>query len=137
MESREKTIANNNAVTLDNLFEKMENEELKQLNIIVKTDVQGTAEAMKSSLEKISNEEVRVQVIHSNAGGVTESDVQLAKAANAIIIAFNVRPVGLQSNLQKKEGVEIKQYSVIYQALEDVEDAMKGMLAPIYREKEY
>ncbi len=135
VESREKTIANNNAVTLDNLFEKMENEELKQLNIIVKTDVQGTAEAMKSSLEKISNEEVRVQVIHSNAGGVTESDVQLAKAANAIIIAFNVRPVGAAKQLAEKEGVEIKQYSVIYQALEDVEDAMKGMLAPIYREK--
>ena len=76
-----------------------------------------------------------MQVIHSNAGGVTESDVQLAKAANAIIIAFNVRPVGAAKQLAEKEGVEIKQYSVIYQALEDVEDAMKGMLAPIYREK--
>ena len=135
LDSREKSIANNDVVTLDNLFEKMENEELKQLNIIVKTDVQGTAEAMKTSLEKLSNEEVRVKVIHSNAGGVTESDVQLAKAAKAIIIAFNVRPVGAAKQLAEKEGVEIKQYSVIYQALEDVEDAMKGMLAPVYREK--
>lgn len=135
LDTREKTIANNDIVTLDNLFEKMESEELKQFNIIVKTDVQGTAEAMKSSLEKISNEEVKVKVIHSNAGGVTESDVQLAKAAKAIIIAFNVRPVGAAKQLAEKEGVEIKQYSVIYQALEDVEDAMKGMLAPVYREK--
>ena len=134
-ESREKSIANNDIVTLDNLFEKMESEDLKQFNIIVKTDVQGTAEAMKSSLEKLSNEEVRVKVIHSNAGGVTESDVQLAKAAKAIIIAFNVRPVGAAKQLAEKEGVEIKQYSVIYQALEEVEDAMKGMLAPVYREK--
>ena len=133
--SREKSIANNDVVTLDNLFEKMESEDLKQLNIIVKTDVQGTAEAMKSSLEKLSNDEVKVKVIHSNAGGVTESDVQLAKAAKAIIIAFNVRPVGAAKQLAEKEGVEIKQYSVIYQALEDVEDAMKGMLAPVYVEK--
>ena len=135
LDTREKTIANNDVVTLDNLFEKMESEDLKQFNIIVKTDVQGTAEAMKSSLEKISNEEVKVKVIHSNAGGVTESDVQLAKAAKAIIIAFNVRPVGAAKQLAEKEGVEIKQYSVIYQALEDVEDAMKGMLTPIYTEK--
>ncbi len=134
LESREKAIANNNVVTLDNLFEKMESEELKVLNIIAKADVQGTAEALKSSFEKLSNEEVRVKVLHSNAGGVTESDVELAKAANALIIAFNVRPVGGARNLAEKEGVEIKQYSVIYQALEDVESAMKGMLAPKYRE---
>ena len=133
--SREKSIANNDVVTLDNLFEKMESEDLKQLNIIVKTDVQGTAEAMKTSLEKLSNDEVKVKVIHSIAGGVTESDVQLAKAANAIIIAFNVRPVGAAKQLAEKEGVEIKQYSVIYQALDDVRDAMKGMLAPVYIEK--
>ena len=133
--SREKSIANNDVVTLDNLFEKMESEDLKQLNIIVKTDVQGTAEAMKSSLEKLSNDEVKVKVIHSIAGGVTESDVQLAKAAKAIIIAFNVRPVGAAKQLAEKEGVEIKQYSVIYQALDDVQDAMKGMLAPVYVEK--
>ncbi len=134
MQNRERAIANTNAVTLDNLFEKMESEDLKQFNIIVKTDVQGTAEAMKASLEKLSNEEVKVKVIHSNAGGVTESDVQLAKAANAIIIAFNVRTVGAAKALAEKEEVEIKQYSVIYQALEEVEDAMKGMLKPVYKE---
>lgn len=134
LESREKTLNSTEAVTLDNLFDKMASEDLKQLNIIVKTDVQGTAEAMKSSLEKLSNDEVRVSVIHSSAGGVTESDVQLAKAANAIIIAFNVRPVGAAKNLAEKDGVEIKQYSVIYQAIEDVQDAMKGMLAPVYKE---
>ena len=132
--NREKSILNTNVVTLDNLFDKMESEDLKQLSIIVKADVQGTAEALKSSLEKLSNEEVKVKVIHSNAGGVTESDVQLAKAANAIIIAFNVRPIGVANALAEKEQVQIKQYSVIYQALEDVEDAMKGMLAPVYRE---
>jgi len=134
LESREKTLNSTEAVTLDNLFDKMASEDLKQLNIIVKADVQGTAEAMKSSLEKLSNDEVRVSVIHSSAGGVTESDVQLAKAANAIIIAFNVRPVGAAKNLAEKDGVEIKQYSVIYQAIEDVQDAMKGMLAPVYQE---
>lgn len=134
LESREKALNNTEAVTLDNLFDKMASEDLKQLNIIVKADVQGTAEAMKSSLEKLSNDEVRVSVIHSSAGGVTESDVQLAKAANAIIIAFNVRPVGAAKNLAEKDGVEIKQYSVIYQAIEDVQDAMKGMLAPVYKE---
>lgn len=134
LESREKALNSTEAVTLDNLFDKMASEDLKQLNIIVKTDVQGTAEAMKSSLEKLSNDEVRVSVIHSSAGGVTESDVQLAKAANAIIIAFNVRPVGAAKNLAEKDGVEIKQYSVIYQAIEDVQDAMKGMLAPVYKE---
>ena len=131
---REKAIANTDVVTLDNLFEKMENEKLKVFNVIVKTDVQGTAEAMKTSLEKLSNDEVKVKVLHSSAGGVSESDVELAKAANAMIIAFNVRPVGNARNLAEKEGVEINQYSVIYQALEDVENAMKGMLAPKFKE---
>ena len=131
---REKSIANTDVVTLDNLFEKMENEKLKVFNIIVKPDVQGTAEAMKTSLEKLSNDEVKVKVLHSSAGGVSESDVELAKAANAMIIAFNVRPVGNAKKLAEKEGVEIKQYSVIYQALDDVESAMKGMLAPKFKE---
>ena len=134
LESREKAIANNNVVTLDNLFEKMANDDMKVFNVILKTDVQGTAEAMKASLEKIKNEEVYVKVIHYGVGGVTESDVQLAKAAGAVIIAFNVRPMGMAKSLAEKEQVEIKQYSVIYQALEDVENALKGMLAPIYEE---
>ena len=124
-----------NKVTLDNLFEKMENENLKHLNIIVKTDVQGTAEALKQSLEKLSDEEVAVRVIHANAGSITESDVNLAKASNAIIIGFNVRPNSIAKDAADKQGVEIKLYSVIYQALEDVEAAMNGMLDPIYEEK--
>ncbi len=134
LEEREKAIANANPVTLDNLFEKMAKEDLKQFNIIVKTDVKGTAEALKDSLEKLSNDEIIVKVLHSDAGGVTESDVELAAASKAIIIAFNSRPVGGAKNLAEKMGVEIKQYSVIYQALDDVENAMKGMLAPKYQE---
>ena len=124
-----------NKVTLDNLFEKMENEDLKQLNIIVKADVQGTAEALKQALEKLSDNEVAVRVIHSNAGAINESDVNLAKAAKAIIIGFNVRPNANAKSTAEKQGVEIKLYSVIYQALEDVEAAMNGLLDPIYEEK--
>ena len=126
---------NSNVVTLSNLFEKMANEDLKQLNLIVKADVQGSAEAVKQSLEKLSNDEVKVKVIHSVAGAINESDVQLAKAAKAIIIGFNVRPVGTAKEIADREGVEIKLYSIIYKAIEDVEAAMKGMLDPVYEEK--
>lgn len=134
-QEREARVAADNQVTLSNLFEKMETENLKQLGIIVKADVQGTAEALKQSLEKVSNEEVRVKVIHSGVGAVNESDVQLAKAAKAIIIAFDVRPNLAAKDMAEKEAVEIKQYSVIYQAIEDVEAAMKGMLDPVFEEK--
>ena len=134
-QEREQIMNENSKVTLSNIFEKMESENLKQLNIIVKADVQGTAQALKQSLEKLSNEEVKVKVIHAVTGAVTESDVQLAKAGKCIIIAFNVRPVNTAKDMAEKEGVEIKQYSVIYQAIEDVEAAMKGMLDPIYEEK--
>ena len=132
---REKSINQIAPVTLDNLFSQMEEGNLKQLNIIVKADVQGSAEALKQSLEKLSDEEVRVRVIHSGAGAVTESDVTLAKVSNAIIIAFNVRPVATAKQAAEKEEVEIKQYSVIYQAIDDVKSAMKGMLDPIFEEK--
>ena len=132
---REKSINNMTKVTLDNLFSQMEQGDLKQLNIIVKADVQGSSEALKQSLEKLSDEEVKVRVVHSAAGAVTESDVTLAKVAKAIIIAFNVRPVALAKQAAEKEEVEIKQYSVIYQAIDDVKAAMKGMLDPIYEEK--
>ena len=134
-QEREKKVAEDNRVTLSNLFEKMETENLKQLNLIVKADVQGTAEALKQSLEKLSNEEVIVKSIHTAVGAVSESDVQLAKAAKAIIIAFDVRPNLAAKDMAEKDGVEIKQYSVIYQAIEDVESAMKGMLDPVYEEK--
>ncbi len=134
-QEREAHLNNMNKVTLSNLFEKMASENLKQLNIIIKADVQGTAEALSQSLEKLTNDEVRVKVIHHGAGAVTESDVQLAKAAKAIIIAFNVRPVATAKDMAERDEVEIKQYSVIYQAIEEVEAAMKGLLDPVYEEK--
>ena len=134
-QQREKSINNVQRVTLDNLFSQMEQGHLKQLNIIVKADVQGSVEAVKQSLEKLSIDDVRVKVIHAAAGAVTESDVTLAKVSNAIIIAFNVRPVMAAREMSEKDEVEIKQYSVIYQAIEDVESAMKGMLDPKFEEK--
>lgn len=133
-EERQKSIAKNSTVTLDDLFSKIASENLKQLNLIVKADVQGSVEALKQSLEKLSNEEVKVKVIHSNVGGVTETDVTLAKVSNAIIIAFNVRPEALAKTIADKEEVEIKTYSVIYDAINDVESAMKGLLDPVYKE---
>ena len=133
-EEREKELAKNSAVTLDDLFNKIESENLKQLNLIVKADVQGSVEALKQSLEKLSNNEVKVSVIHANVGGVTESDVTLAKVSDAIIIAFNVRPGLIAKSMADKEKVEIKTYSVIYDAINDVEAAMKGMLDPVYKE---
>jgi len=133
-EKREKEIATKAVVTLDDLFNKIESENLKQLNLIVKADVQGSVEALKQSLEKLSNNEVRVKVVHSGVGGVTETDVNLAKVSNAIIIAFNVRPGVIAKTIAEKENVEIKQYSIIYDAINDVESAMKGMLDPVYKE---
>ena len=133
-EKHQKEIAQSQIVTLDDLFSKIESENLKQLNLIVKADVQGSVEALKQSLEKISNSEVRVSVIHASVGGVTESDVNLAKVSGAIIIAFNVRAEVIAKSIADKEGVEIKQYSVIYDAINDVEAAMKGMLDPVYKE---
>ena len=134
-QAREKTINETTKVTLDNLFSKMEEGELKVLNLIVKADVQGSVEAVKQSLEKLSNEEVKVKVIHSAVGAVNQSDVILANVSNAIIIAFNVRPDNTAKEIAEREEVEIKQYSVIYQAIEDVESAMKGMLDPKFEEK--
>lgn len=134
-EAREKSINNGTKITLDNLFSQMEEGNLKHLNLIVKADVQGSVEAVKQSMEKLQNEEVKVKVIHAAPGAVNESDVTLAKVSNAIIIAFNVRPIPAAKEMAEKEEVEIKQYSVIYQAIEEVEAAMKGMLAPKYEEK--
>ena len=134
-QAREKAINAVTKVTLDNLFTQMEEGKLKVLNLIVKADVQGSVEAVKQSLEKLHNEEVKVKVIHSAAGAVNQSDVTLAKVSNAIIIAFNVRPDVTAKEMAEKEEVEIKQYSVIYQVIEDVEAAMTGMLDPKYEEK--
>ena len=121
-------------VTLDNLFSSLKEGELKDLNIIVKADVQGSAEAVKQNLEKLSNDEVRVNVIHSGVGAVSESDVMLANASNAIIVGFNVRPDSVAKTLAERDGVEMRMYRVIYDCMEDVEAAIKGMLAPKYRD---
>ncbi|MBQ2916670.1 MAG: translation initiation factor IF-2, partial [Clostridia bacterium] len=133
-QAREKALNVSSRVTLDDLFSQIEKGNLKQLNIIVKADVQGSVEAVKQSLEKLSNDEVRVKVIHANVGAVTESDVTLANVSNAIIIGFNVRPEPIAKDMAEKSEVEIKTYSVIYNAIEDVEAAMKGMLDPVFKE---
>ena len=121
-------------VTLDNLFASIQEGQLKDLNIIIKADVQGSAEAVKQSLVKLSNEEVRVKVIHSGVGAVSESDVMLANASNAIIVGFNVRPDSVAADNAERDGVEIRCYRVIYDCIEEVEAAIKGMLAPKYRD---
>ncbi len=121
-------------VTLENLFATMQQGEMKELNLIVKADVQGSAEALKASLEKITNEEVRVRVIHSAVGAINESDVVLASTANAIIIGFNVRPNDQAQAAAKRDHVDMRMYRVIYDAINEITDAMKGMLAPKYRE---
>ena len=123
-----------NAVSLDDLFNQINAGEVKDLNIIVKADVMGSVEAVKQSLSKLSNEEVRVNCIHGGVGGVTESDVMLAAASNAIIVGFNVRPASSAVDSAKLNNVDIRLYRVIYQAIEEIEAAMKGMLAPKFRE---
>ncbi|MBO5342524.1 MAG: translation initiation factor IF-2 [Lachnospiraceae bacterium] len=122
-------------MSLDDLFSKIQEGNLKELNLIVKADVQGSVEAVKQSLVKLSNEEVAVKVIHGGVGAINESDVILASAAKAIIIGFNVRVDNMAKDTVEKEGVDVRLYSVIYQAIEDVEAAMKGMLDPIFEEK--
>ncbi len=122
-------------LSLDNLFDQIQASDLKELPIIVKADVQGSVEAVKQSLTKLSNEEVVVKVIHGGVGAVNESDVSLAATSNAIIIGFNVRPDATAKQLAEQEGVDLRLYRVIYQAIEDVEAAMKGMLDPVFEEK--
>lgn len=124
-------------VTLDNLFDQMKEGQMKELQIIVKADVQGSFEAVKQSLEKLSNDEVRVRVIHGGVGAISESDVMLASASNAIIIGFNVRPDPVAEENAKRDGIDLHLYRIIYEAIEDVQAAMKGMLAPKYRELFY
>ena len=133
-EAKEKQFAAYTKVTLDNLFDQMAQNDMKELPIVVKADVQGSAEAVKQSLEKISNDEVRVRVIHAGVGAISKSDVSLADASNAIIIGFNVRPDPVAKAEAEQTGVEMRMYRVIYDAINDVTDAMKGMLAPKIRE---
>ena len=123
-------------VTLDNLFSHIAEGEMKELSIIVKADVQGSVEAVRQSLEKISNEEVRVRVIHGGVGAISESDIMLADASNAIVVGFNVRPDPLADEMAKEKGVDMRTYRIIYDCIEEIEAAMKGMLAPKFRDVE-
>ncbi|KRL68436.1 translation initiation factor IF-2 [Companilactobacillus versmoldensis] len=131
----EKERQNTNPVTLDNLFETMKEGELKTVDVIIKADVQGSAEAIAGSLKKIEGKGVRVNIIHQAVGAITESDVNLASASNAIIIGFNVRPTAQARTQAKEENVDIRLHRVIYQAIDEIESAMKGMLEPVYEEK--
>lgn len=134
-ERRRNLIKQGQKVTLGDLFNQIKEGKIKELNVIIKADVEGSVEALKESLEKLSNEEVRVRVLHASTGAIKESDVTLASVSNAIIIGFNVRPDSIIEQLAKKENVDLRLYRVIYDAIDDVETAMKGMLAPKYREE--
>lgn len=133
---RELELKKKQKVSLEDLFRQIQEGTVKELNVIIKADVQGSVEALRKSLEELSNEEVRIRVIHGAVGAITETDVMLASASNAIIIGFNVRPETNAKTLAEKEKVEIKLYRIIYDAIEDVKAAMKGMLEPKYKEVE-
>ena len=133
-EQKEAQFNSQTKVTLDNLFEQMKEGDMKELKIIVKADVQGSVEAVRQSLEKLSNDEVRVHIIHGAVGAISESDVMLANASNAIIVGFNVRPDPVAEENAKRDGVDLRLYRIIYDCIEEIESAMKGMLAPKYRE---
>ena len=122
-------------LSLDDLYDQIQAGNVKELDLVVKADVQGSVEAVKQSLTKLSNEEVVIKVIHGGVGAINESDVVLASASNAIIIGFNVRPDAMAKSMADQEKVDIRLYSVIYNAIEDMESAMKGMLDPIFEEK--
>ncbi len=132
--AKEERFNSRTKVTLDNLFDQMKLEDMKELKIIVKADVQGSVEAVRQSLEKLTNEEIRVNVIHSGVGAIRESDVMLASASNAIIVGFNVRPDPVAEENAKRDGVDMRLYRIIYDCIEEIEAAMKGMLAPKYQE---
>jgi len=132
---KDERLTSSNVVTLDDFFSKVQEGKIKDLNIVIKADVQGSVEAVKQSLEKLSNDEVRVNVIHSGVGAVRESDVMLAYASNAIIVGFNVRPDAGALISAEDKGVDIRLYRVIYTAIEEIEAAMKGMLDPTYKEE--
>ena len=133
---REKMLADTKTrLSLDDLYDQIQAGNVKELNLVIKADVQGSAEAIKQSLIKLSNEEVVIKVIHNGVGAINESDVVLASASNAIIIGFNVRPDATAKEMAEREKVDIRLYSIIYNAIEDIEAAMKGMLDPIFEEK--
>jgi translation initiation factor IF-2 len=128
-------IARHRKLTLDELYARIKDGQIRELNIIIKGDVQGSVEAIKQSLEGITHAEVKVRVIHSSVGGINESDVMLAAASNAIILGFNVRPELKASQTAEKEGVDIRLYNIIYEAIEDVKKALEGLLEPMLKEK--
>ncbi len=134
--ARDEMLKSNQRMSLDDFFSQMNDGDVKDLNIVIKADVQGSAQAVKQSLEKLSNEEVAVRVIHCGVGAVNESDVMLAAASNAIIIGFNVRPVAGSEEMAKKQSVDVRTYTIIYKAIEDVQAAMTGMLDPEYRDED-
>jgi len=131
---REEVMARNSSITLEQLFSQIQEGEIKELNLIIKGDVQGSVEALTQSLEKLKNENVKVRIIHTGVGTVTESDIMLANTSGAIIIAFNVRPSTAISSMAERESVEIRTYRVIYDVIDEVEAAMKGMLDPVFKE---
>ncbi|MCH5191767.1 MAG: translation initiation factor IF-2 [Oscillospiraceae bacterium] len=133
-EAKEEQFSQFKKVTLDNLFSSINEGKIKTLNIIVKADVQGSVEAVKQSLEKLSNDEVAVKVIHGGVGAVSESDIMLANASNAIIVGFNVRPDPVAAEIAERDGVDMRMYRIIYDCIEEIESAIKGMLAPKFRE---
>ena len=134
--AREEMLKSNQRMSLDQFFDQMNEGQVKDLNVIIKADVQGSVQAVKQSLEKLSNDEVGVRVIHGGVGAINESDVTLAAASNAIIIGFNVRPVSGAESLAEKENVDIRSYTIIYKAIEDIQAAMSGMLDPEYRDED-
>lgn len=131
---RENELNQNQKVTLDDLFNKIKEGEIKELKIVLKADVQGSVEAIRQSLERLTNDEVRVKVIHGGVGGIGEGDVMLASASNAVVIGFNVRPDPMAKRIAEKENVDIRLYRIIYEIIDDVKKAMEGMLAPEYKE---
>ena len=133
-EAKEEEFKQYQKVTLDNLFSSISQGDMKELNIIVKADVQGSVEALKQNIEKLSNEEVQVKVIHGGVGAVNESDVMLANASNAIIVGFNVRPDPVAAEIAERDGIDMRMYRVIYDCIEELEAAIKGMLAPKFKE---
>ncbi|MBP7402074.1 MAG: translation initiation factor IF-2, partial [Clostridia bacterium] len=133
-EQREQGLRQSSRMSLESLYSKMSAGEVKELNLIVKADVQGSVEAVKQSLEKLTTDEVRVRVIHGAVGAITEGDVSLAEVANAIVIGFNVRPATNVADIAADHGVDLRMYRIIYNAIEDIQAAMKGLLAPIYKE---
>ena len=128
-----KQLKTTSRASLDELFSQLKEGEIKDLNLIIKADVQGSVESVRQALEKLSNDQVRVKCIHGGVGGISESDVMLASASNAIIIGFNVRPSSNAIELAEREQIDIRTYRVIYNAIEDIEAAMKGLLAPEFK----